>query len=304
MKAVLITGATGGLGRSTAVRFAEAGWHVVVGGRRPEAVDGQVRELEAAGGRASGFVADLGSLEQIRAALSATSWPTLRGIVACAGTMSPEQRASADGYELTFAVNVLSHQLIVARLLERLEPGGRIVFVSSGTHLPDHKLARRAGIPAPRWLAVEQLVDPDVVVDHFSDVRQAYTTSKLANVLQGRAFQAHLRATGRDVDVFAVDPGAMPATNLMRNASPARRLMARTVGSVLTHFVDGLRRPETSALHVFDLVTAPSLHGTGFEYFDGDKPHPLSDDGNNDAYRDALWRDANRLVGVDGLVAG
>lgn len=299
MRSVLITGATSGLGRASAQRFAANGWHVIVGGRRSAVVEEQVAAIESSGGKASAFVADLASLGDVRRAVAAFEWPALGGIVANAGIVLTDWRSSEDGFELTFAVNVLAHQLIVGGLLEHLEPKARIVFVTSGTQLPDHKLARRAGIPPPRWLGVDALVRPEVVAEQLTNPRQDYTTSKLGNVLQVRAFQAYLLATRRDVDVFAIDPGVMPETNLQRGAPAARRFAARTVGVVLTRFIDGMRRVGTSAGHVVNLVEDEALSGKGFTYFDGDQPFPASADGMNDAYRDSLWTDANRLVGLD-----
>src|SRR5690606_19077332 len=96
--------------------------------------------------------------------------------------------------------------------------GGRIVVVSSGVHEPDHKLARRAGMPAPRWVGIRKLALPDEAepAERVSDWRQRYSTSKLGNVLQARGLQARLRAQGRQIDVFAIDPGLMVDTDLGR----------------------------------------------------------------------------------------
>lgn len=44
--------------------------------------------------------------------------------------------------------------------------------------------------------------------------RLRYSTSKLGNVLQARGLRARLRQQGRDIDVFAVDPGLMVDTDL------------------------------------------------------------------------------------------
>lgn len=52
---------------------------------------------------------------------------------------------SKEGFEETFAVNRLSHFLLVNLLLDRMDKDGRIVFVSSGTHDPEKK----TGMPEP-----------------------------------------------------------------------------------------------------------------------------------------------------------
>ena len=49
-KQALITGATSGIGRATALRLSADGWDVAATGRRAERLDALRREIEAAGG--------------------------------------------------------------------------------------------------------------------------------------------------------------------------------------------------------------------------------------------------------------
>jgi retinol dehydrogenase-14 len=66
-KTVLITGATGGIGKTTAIGLAQLGAHVAVVGRDPERTQLAARDVEAAGGtRVEKFVADLASQAQVR----------------------------------------------------------------------------------------------------------------------------------------------------------------------------------------------------------------------------------------------
>lgn len=300
MFTVFITGATSGLGRATARELAQRGAHVVVGGRRPDAVGAEVAELQARGGSASGFTADLSDLGALARALDGADLPRLDAIVANAGVTLTRPQKSAEGYELTFAVNVLAHHLLVSRLADHLQPNARVVFVSSGTQIPEHRLARRFGIPAPRWVGAQALARPDQAPEdkRLNNLQQAYSTSKLGNVLQARAYRQAFLALGRDVDVFAIDPGLMPETHLAREAPALARWIFQRVGRLAIPFVEGMRRVQTSADHLAKLALGEAHAGAGFLYLDGLEPYPASEDGLNDTYRNALYTDANRLVGL------
>ncbi|MEG0806872.1 MAG: SDR family NAD(P)-dependent oxidoreductase [Alistipes sp.] len=68
-KQALITGATSGIGRATALRLAADGYEITATGRRAERLAELQREIEAAGGHCTTLVFDVRSEEQVRANL-------------------------------------------------------------------------------------------------------------------------------------------------------------------------------------------------------------------------------------------
>ena len=63
-KVVVITGASSGIGESTAKLLAERGAKVVLGARRSNRIDAVVKEISATGGKAIGFATDVTKREK------------------------------------------------------------------------------------------------------------------------------------------------------------------------------------------------------------------------------------------------
>ncbi|MFO7573666.1 MAG: SDR family NAD(P)-dependent oxidoreductase [Bacteroidales bacterium] len=70
MKTVFISGATSGIGRATAMRFAGEGWNVIINGRRAERLDKLQKELEASGTRVLSLVFDVRNREEVEKAVA------------------------------------------------------------------------------------------------------------------------------------------------------------------------------------------------------------------------------------------
>jgi len=299
---VLITGATGGLGENTAVALAKAGYPLLIGGRRRDAAEALCQQIaDKYGVEAEPFIADLASLPALRAAIEVLGERPLSAIIANAGVMGQEDARSEDGFELTFAVNVLAHQQLLLSLSEQVVDGGRVIVLSSGVHDPENKLARRAGIPLPRWVGTRHLALPEHAPDDavLEVGPERYSTSKLGNVLQAKGLQRWLRSRGRDVDVFAVDPGLMVDTDFMRDAPKGRRLAMKTIGRVMTLFIGNMRLSTTTAKYLVSLVGDEQWHGKGFQYFDGLSPKDPSPDAMRDELVEELWRESAELLGLE-----
>ena len=88
MPTTLVTGATAGLGLSAAHQLVSKGHHVLVHGRSQAKVDDVVKSLEKKGGTASGYIADLSLMADVRRLGEEVSkdYPALDGLLNNAGS--------------------------------------------------------------------------------------------------------------------------------------------------------------------------------------------------------------------------
>jgi len=118
-RTVLITGATGGIGKATALGLAAMGANVLITGRDRRRTEDTAREIRAAGGEVEGFVADLSSQSEVRrlAGEVLQSHPRIDVLINNVGGYWNTRHVTADGLEHTFAVNHLAPFLLTNLLL-------------------------------------------------------------------------------------------------------------------------------------------------------------------------------------------
>lgn len=197
MTTVLVTGATDGIGRQTAIDLAARGANVIVHGRDPARVAATVAAI---GGTARGAVADFASLDAARALAGELADGRLDVLINNAGTFMPQRHLTEDGREVTWQVNHLAGALLSDLLLDPLaQQQGRIVFVSAAMYA-------RASI---------DLSDLDWAARPY-DGQAAYGQSKLANVMVMNELVRRL-GPGKPVTVNSLHPGVV-GTKLMEAA--------------------------------------------------------------------------------------
>ena len=133
-RTVLVTGATSGIGRATALGLAAAGAQVCLVGRNPDRLDSTRRQIGARALGATVQVADLEDLAQVRGLADRIG--ERRGgidvLVNNAGVLFRTRRSVAGGFEATVALNLLSPYLLTELLLPSLEAaGGRVITMTS-----------------------------------------------------------------------------------------------------------------------------------------------------------------------------
>lgn len=134
MPTALITGASTGIGRATALRLAAAGWTVLAGVRDPQA--GEQLVDAAAGGRVLALTLDVTDPEQIAQAAEriAKEGGRLDALVNNAGIAigGPLELIAEEDLRRQFDVNLFGQVAVTRALLGALRQArGRIVFISS-----------------------------------------------------------------------------------------------------------------------------------------------------------------------------
>jgi NAD(P)-dependent dehydrogenase (short-subunit alcohol dehydrogenase family) len=200
MGTTLMTGASRGLGREAAEHLLRShpDRHLLVFNRKP----GLAAELTAATGNrnVSEVVCDLASFAEIRRAAAEVDGP-LDGFLGNAGLqMTGTRKLTADGFEMTFGVNVLAYHLLLNLLRPRFTNPARIIVVGSDVH--DADLNTMGLIPPPRWDDPRELVKPGK--GSGREGRRAYATSKLGVVYLVHALRRRLP---EGVDVYSYNPG-------------------------------------------------------------------------------------------------
>jgi NAD(P)-dependent dehydrogenase (short-subunit alcohol dehydrogenase family) len=136
-KAVLITGASGGIGSAFATAFAEAGATVGVHGRDEPRIMATCREVEAVGGRAVPLVADLGSVGACRALIDETCEKMGRLDVlvnnAATNRRKPIDEVSEEDYEFVLGTNQRAPFFLsqAAHPIMKAAGGGKIIHIAS-----------------------------------------------------------------------------------------------------------------------------------------------------------------------------
>src|ERR1700756_192379 len=134
-RTALVTGASRGIGRATAIALAEAGAHVLVHyGRSAHEAESLVAEIQTKGGRADAISMDLGTpdgalllAKQVRSIIG----DRLDVLVLNAGISKAATIAdyTVEDFDNLFATNVRGPFLLVQQLLPALGEGSSIVAI-------------------------------------------------------------------------------------------------------------------------------------------------------------------------------
>jgi len=244
-KVVLITGATSGIGKVSAITLAGMGATVVVIGRNLERGKELLKEIERrTGSKETDFImGDLASLDDVRsAALTFNSrYDRLDALLDNAGGINGKRMVTVDGFEYTFGVNHLAHFVLTQLVLDRLKSSApsRVVVTSSAAHLNG------------------RIDFDDLMAEKKYRSFKAYSQSKLANVLF--TFELSRRLKGIGVTANCFHPGTV-RTNFGKGLGGIGGAIFPLIGVFMIP-------PEKGSETQVYLASSPDVEGVTGKYF-------------------------------------
>jgi retinol dehydrogenase-14 len=275
-KVCLITGATSGIGKATAMGLANMGASVVMVGRDRGRGETAMSEIKEGNPNASVdlMLADVSSQEEIRrlAGEFREAYPRLDVLINNAGVFLSKRITTADGIEMTLAVNHLAYFLLTNLLLDMLKASApsRIVNVSSGAQsngtIDFDNLQGEKGYKGTK----------------------AYSQSKLANVLFTYELARRLEGTG--VTANCLHPGAV-RTNFGSGSSGVFGFMVRALRPLMIS-------PEKGAETPIYLASSPKVEGVSGGYFVKKAEARSSDESYDERIARRLWEVSSALTNL------
>jgi NAD(P)-dependent dehydrogenase (short-subunit alcohol dehydrogenase family) len=274
-KTALVTGATSGIGRATALALARKGFQVVIVGRRPSKTADTAQWIgEQTGNRGIEFlVADLTSQVDVRRVAHdfAATHRGLDVLINNAGAVFPKWALTDEGIEQTWALNHLAPVLLSLELLGLLKASApsRIVNVASSAQSNGR-------------------IDLKNRHEQASFRMNAYSNTKLANVMATYALARRLRGTG--VTVNCLHPGVV-ATSFGKNSGGWIKSLSTLAGPFLL-------TPKRGAATSVYLASAPEVETVTGRYFVKAKPRKSSPTSYDEDLQERVWQTAIREVGA------
>lgn len=281
-KTVLITGATNGMGQAAAEALAEKGASVILVGRDQGKCKKTLKRIQkAGGGDHTYYVADLSEQRQVRdlAAQVQRDHHRLDVLFNNAGAWFTDRQESADGIEMTWALNHMAYFILTNELLDLLKPTAaehgeaRIINQASMAHKTGEM----------HWDDIEFKSDwENKGKGALGPGWAVYSQSKLANVIHAMALDRKLQGTG--VTANAVHPGVV-VTGFSQNngllykiAAPIRKIFNR-------------KSPRDGAEPAIYLASSDEAKGVSGKYYgpphEEEEPNPVVQDAE---VQERLWQ--------------
>ncbi len=264
-KTILVTGATDGVGKQSALELAQMGAKVILHGRSLERARQTKKEIEQATGnhQLDIVLADYCSLKQVKAMAEEINakFSHLDVLLNNTGVYLKDRFVTEDGFEMTFQVNYLSVFLLTNLLLGLLKKSSpaRIVTVASTAHMGSG------------------LDFNDLQMEKDFDGEKAYRLSKLACICMSYELAERLKNSG--VTSNSLHPGAVD-TKMLRFAHED---------------MQGINIQDGAATSVY-LASSPDVEGVTGLFYDEKKPIKSKELSYDPATRKKFWEIGEKLL--------
>jgi len=275
-KTVVLTGASSGIGRATALGLADEGARLFLVGRTPERCEETLGEIRRRTGRDDAVMlrADLSSLKEVRRLADEllARADRVHVLINNAGVTLLQRQLTVDGLEATFATNHLAYFLLTGLLLPRLRESApaRIVNVASDAH--------RFG----------RLDLSDLQNERRYRAMRVYGQSKTANLLFTQELARRIAGSG--VTANALHPGGI-RSNLGRSEGSAMELVRKLVGLFL-------KPPEEGARTSLYLACSPEVEGVSGRYYAKCRERTPAAHARDAELARRLWERSEELTGL------
>lgn len=278
-KVIVITGATSGIGKVTAMELAKTGARIAIVARnKAKALQVQDEIKARTSNESIGiFIADLSSLSDIRnvATKIKATYNKIDVLINNAGLiMTGKREVSKDGNELTLATNHLGPFLLTSLLFDVIKQSeaGRIINVSSEAY----KMAK------PDFENIQ-------LTKGYSAIK-AYSNSKLYNLLFTYELSKRIKQNGLAVTVNALHPGVINTGFGKKSTGFA--------GFVFKRLSAFFKSPDKGAETSIFLATSGTLDDVSGKYFKNKKVKTTNNKLVTPENAQQLWATSEQLTGT------
>lgn len=277
----VVTGATNGIGRATAIGLARAGAKVVIVARNQSKAAEVVAEISKIPGVYTPEIvlADLTEMKQVCRACDeiGTRFGHIDVLINNAAAMFDTYHESSEGIEAAYAINHLAVFLLTLSLYPSLKkaPHPRVVVVSSNVHETAVYIRDYMSLVKPKY-----------------DWSKIYAQTKLRNMIFTRALSERWKSEG--ITVNSLHPGVVD-TGLMNGWD--NQLMKSLFKVVQLFFLS----PEKGARASIFLATDPSVATVTGMYFKKCNPHPYNPIADDVSLQKLLWDESMAFLKKAGI---
>ena len=279
-KVVVVTGASSGIGKATAVAFARAGWHVIATGRDPGRSAKAETELQDAASddaKIDFLVADFCEMAQTKqvAEQIAALADRVDVLINNAGGVRDKRYETSEGLEATMAANHFAPFLLTRELLPLIESA-----------------VEESGPGTVRILAVSSLAHEHCPAIRFGDLNWTtdfaatpiYSQAKLANILF--TLELDKRLENKGIVAQSMHPGVVN-TNFTTHGDEALQAYLKDIEG---------HPPEHTAETLFWMATAPETGFPGARFFYDSKEAQAADQALDEDAAARLWAETEDML--------